>query len=323
MTGEERDREVWTQVLPVTRLNLVLEPETPWRPGPELGNTVRGAFGAALRSEACVAPDQRCQGCGVRAGCPYGAWFEGAGNMVRPFALRASWQKGELVSASRPIRLAFVFFGPVPRPDLLTESLVRMARVGLGPRRVPHRLVHALAEGLGARVSLLSGDPASVWPDPAPLSRFISVPPRGGDLRVLLVSPVDFGKALRGRMPSPADLLLLSKGRILSIARLLGQHIGTRWPRVEQAGGRWDELRFERGRRKSAAQGRTMPVSGWTGSLLYPGETVRPFVELLAAAEVVQVGGWTTAGLGAVSLQWGVSAAVEGRERVGSAGANL
>lgn len=290
-------------MLELTRLNLVLEPDAPWRPGPDLGNTVRGAFGNALHSIACVVPGRRCQGCREEDQCLYPVWYEGPGHAVRPFALRVVWTVGEVVSSERPIRVTIVFFGHVPRTGWIVEAVMRMARVGLGSHRVPHRVVHALVEGKGAGASLVGGGPASIWPEPAPLSRFSQAPTEHEDVRVTLVTPVDFGKRVGGGRPSPAQLLLLARDRVLAIARLQGVRIPRPWPRVEQAGGHWEDLHYERGHRRSAAQERSMPMSGWVGTVGYPAVSIAPFLDLLAAAEVVQVGGWTTAGLGVVAVE--------------------
>ncbi len=302
MTTDRQHGADWAATLESTRLTLTFTPDRPWAPGPELGNTLRGAFGAAVRGVACVRPGQVCEACSEHGICLYPGWFEGPSNAARPFALRVAWPAGERVSEQRPIRVGLAFFGCVPRPSLVTEALHRMARKGLGPSRIPHQLTHALAEGEGAPVSLLDGRSTPIWPGPAPLSCFIASPDQRGDVRVTLVTRVDFGRRLGGRHPTPSDLLLLAKERLYGVARLLGVHVQQRWPRVEEVGGRWERLRRERAWRRSAAQGRPMPMGGWVGTALYPAASIEPFRALLAAAELLQIGGWTTAGLGVVAV---------------------
>ena len=287
----------------LTRLTLTLTPDTPWSPGPELGNTLRGAFGAAVHDVACVRPGDRCAGCSECDVCLYSSWFEAAVSGARPFALRVAWPNGELVSQARPIRLGLVFFGRVPRPGLVVEALHRMARAGLGPRRVPHRITHGLVEGEGAPVSLLSDGPAPIWPEPRSLNRSLRGVGHGVDVRATLVTRVDFGKRVQDRRPTPADLLLLAKARVIDVARSLGVRVQLDIPRVEDAGGRWEHLHFERAWRRSTSQDRRMPMHGWVGSALYPADRIEPFRDLLAAAELLQVGGWTTAGLGVVAVE--------------------
>ncbi len=289
--------------LQLTRLTLTLTPDTPWSPGPELGNTLRGAFGAAVHDVACVRSGEACADCAEREVCLYPIWYEGQGSGARPFALRVAWPNGELVSQARPIRLGLVFFGRIPRPGLVIEALHRMARTGLGPRRVPHRVAHGLVEGDGAPVTLLSDGPAPIWPEPRSLSRSLRGQGRSGDARVTLVTRVDFGKRVQDRRPTPADLLLLAKARVIDVARSQGERVRLDLPRVEEAGGRWEHLHYERVWRRSASQNRRMPMHGWVGSVVYPAERIDPFRDLLAAAELLQVGGWTTAGLGVVAVE--------------------
>lgn len=62
--------------LPVARYRLDFRVETPLTLPPFAGSTLRGAFGAALRSAACVTRSPTCDGCPLLFSCPYALIFE-------------------------------------------------------------------------------------------------------------------------------------------------------------------------------------------------------------------------------------------------------
>jgi hypothetical protein len=290
-------------MLRATRLVAVLEPQIPWRPGPELAVTVRGAFGLAVREVACVHPGGACADCPERGVCLVPAWFEGRGGDLRPFALRVAWPTGELVDRARPIRATWTFLGPIPRPSLLVEALHRMARAGLGPLRVPHRVAHAVAEGEGAPVELAGSGSVPVWPEPVPLSRLVRIPAEARGARVDLVTRVSFGKRLEGREPAPADLVAAAMARARHVAQHQSVALPVRWPDPREAVGRWLYLRREGAQRWSGRQRQEVWLDGWIGAAEF-GAEIAPFADLMAFAEVVQIGRDTSAGLGVVQVTW-------------------
>lgn len=294
----------WMSDLGVTRLTVELAPDEPWRPGVELANTLRGALGLAVREVACVVHHGVCEGCREAADCPVPAWFEGPPGAPRPFALRAAWAVGETACADLPLHLTLTFFGRLPRPSLVIEALRRMARTGLGPARVPHRIVHAVAEGLGAPVTLTPDNPIPIWPEPAPLVRFVRLPSAPCPARVDLVTRMDLGSQVGDREPQPADLLKAAILRVRKLTSAQGLAQPPRWPDPATAGGRWLELRWEGAPRFSKRQGRKMPLEGWLGRVEFEAEAIAPFAALLAAAEVVQIGKKTSFGLGCLAVRW-------------------
>ncbi|MFH1465450.1 MAG: CRISPR system precrRNA processing endoribonuclease RAMP protein Cas6 [Pseudomonadota bacterium] len=293
----------WLSMLHATRLVAVLEPEIPWRPGPELAVTVRGAFGLAVREVACVQPGGDCAACREAPTCLVPGWFEGRGHDLRPFSLRVAWPVGELVGRERPIRATWTFFGPVPRPSLVVEALHRMARAGLGPLRVPHRVVHAAAEGLGASVALVQTTPSPIWPEPAPLAQVVSLPADVRGARVDLVTRLSFGKRLGGREPEPSDIVRLALARVRHLAQHQGVSLPVRWPDPREAEGRWLYQRRAAAQRWSGRQRQEVWLDGWLGCAEF-GPEIAPFVDLLAFSEIAQIGRDTTAGLGVVQVGW-------------------
>jgi hypothetical protein len=303
MQPESGSGAAWLSMLTATRIVAVLEPEVPWRPGPELAVTVRGAFGLAVREVACVAGAGDCAACREEATCLVPGWFEGRGSDLRPFVLRVAWPSGELVSRERPIRVTWVFFGEIPRPSLIQEALARMARVGLGPQRVPHRLAHAVAEGEGAPVALAVDGCPPIFPDAAPFARLVRLPAEVRGTRVDLVTRLSFGKRLSRPEPAPSDLVRAALGRVRALAQQQGVSLPKRWPDPGEAGGRWIELRHDAAQRWSGRQRREVWLDGWLGCAEF-GPEIAPFADLLAVAELAQLGRDTSAGLGVIQAAW-------------------
>jgi hypothetical protein len=217
------------------------------------------------------------------------------GHTLRPYVLRA-WG-GPLVAPGRPLELELILLGPPPPalPALLDE----MAQRGLGPARVPHRLV-SLQERPTGQDLLVEGLPPQSLPRARPLEALVRPPPANvTGARLHLLTPLDLG----GADPSPAAVLRACIGRLRALARAQGIHLQGRWPDPETLPARWIERRWTAGARWSERQEGDVPLSGWQGSLeLGPG--VEAFADLLAAVELTHVGRGVTAGLGWVAVDW-------------------
>lgn len=60
---------------PLARYRLEWRTTAPIRLPDYAGSMLRGAFGHALRSLACMTRAKTCEGCALLAGCPYPALF--------------------------------------------------------------------------------------------------------------------------------------------------------------------------------------------------------------------------------------------------------
>ena len=117
---------------------------------PDLGSTLRGALGHALRDtacpHACPLPSPGVSwACGHRALCAYADWFEpvarpaespswaSTADLPRGFVVRPARSIGRVFSPESPVRFTVRLFGRVasdaPR---VIGAVARMARVGLG-----------------------------------------------------------------------------------------------------------------------------------------------------------------------------------------------
>lgn len=293
----------WMADLPVTRTVALLTPRSPWSPSERPEVTVRGALGKALHEVLCVFPRERqargsCSPCPERERCAIPTWFEGHGQEARPYAIRVD-PHGP-VRPDRPLRVNIVWFGPMPRPAAVQESLSRLATGGLGQRRVPHVLSRLWVRGEGGPIVVVHDDSTvGAWPRPGTLADQVRWPPaRVAGASVAFRTP--FQQKRPGR-PSPQDILKAAILRVRSVARACGVELHRRWP--EPIPGEWEALEHHvAARRSSSGQGRH-DLSGWTGVVRFD-ERIAPFADLLAAAEVLHVGRGSSAGLGRVDVDW-------------------
>ena len=288
----------WMSQLSLTLVAVSLAPAHPYRLPPRPAVMLRGALGKAMFDVACVRPDRDCRACLHRLVCPVATWYDPAragGSGLRPFAISSLPTRDLDVDPDHPLLLRLGLATPPPRPSLLVEALTRAALAGLGPDRVPHRVRSLQVLGEGAPVEVAGG--GSAWPDPAPLARFIDLPAHPRAARVHLRSPLQLPSG-RSR-PAPAAVLRAAMGRVRGVARLQGRRLSRWWPDVPL---RWGELSWEDGSRWSARQGERVPLLGGRGVLIV--DNAEPVADLLAAAEVLQIGKATTAGLGVLSIEW-------------------
>lgn len=129
-------RELW-----VLRLRIRFRPERPLRP-PFPGALLRGALGNALRYMVCgrsssddpCPPDRQCAYCALfeTRSADAAIWTAGQNRAPHPFAWIVPWQDWDGYAADLVLfGRASELWGPV------LAALVRAARRGLGPDRVP------------------------------------------------------------------------------------------------------------------------------------------------------------------------------------------
>src|SRR5690606_28604619 len=106
---------------------------------------------------------------------------------LRPFALYV--RAPDRVEPGAPLVAEWTFFGPLPRATLIVEALVRAARAGLGPDRIPHTVRRMVVRGDGAPATVLAdGEVVGRWPAPVTLAHAARLPDHATGARVHLVS---------------------------------------------------------------------------------------------------------------------------------------
>lgn len=256
----------------------------------------RGAMGAAYMDLACTRPDRECAHCDRQSSCTVTTWFDpgrlGSGR-PRPYALREL----SVGPGGRTLTASLRVFGRVPQQDVLLGALRRVGAMGFGAKRVRGTLGQLLAVGGGESVPVVDGGQLlAPLPEPSPLTTlFLSVPQQP---RLLLASPMQLG-----RTDAPitgADLLSSTIRRLHALAAEQGQRIDHRWPDPGAVRVIESELSWVEGSRWSRRQRARIGLGGWMGSMVLDG--AEEFQELVAAAEVIQVGRNTSAGLGAIAI---------------------
>ena len=297
----------WWRSIRLTRLDMTLTPQQPWRLPPEPGVTVRGALGDALQRRVCTQPGTPCPACPARSACVVPQWLDpgrlGA-SAGRPLIPWVHAPGGSWVGPARPLAVTVWALGEAPDGDLVVESLLEMARRGLGAARVPHTITRLMAQGDGGPNLLLAdGAPVGAWPASGSLSDHCHLPHRPQGALVHLTHAATWSGARADVAPRPAELLGAMIRRARQVAREQGGAVDRYWPTAEGLRGQWRELQWQPGARFSARQGEAVPLGGFTGALQL-GAELAPFADLLAAATVLGVGKNTSCGLGRVVVEW-------------------
>lgn len=294
-------REGWMADLRVTSLQATLVPTAPWSRTERPEVTVRGALGAALYDVVCVRADRACDRCALVADCLIPSWFEPGrnGQQARPYVIRIDGPRQ--VTADRPLRVQMDWFGRIPRPTALLEALIRAAGKGLGPDRVRHQVQKVRAVGVGAPVIVVERDEVvGRWPEPDTLLRRVRLPVREvSGATVILRTPAQISSDGK---PTAKDVLKAAILRLRALERAQGVTSVRRWPEPS-VHGEWLDLRWVGGSRYSRRSRGPHDLSGWRG-VLEVGPEIGPYVDLLAASEVVHLGRGSSAGLGRVEVRW-------------------
>ena len=176
---------------------------------------------------------------------------------------------------------------------LWSAALTRLGLAGLGPERHPAVMT--------ATQVWTPEDPAEpMTAPPSTLGDFAGPDLRGRSVRVLLQSPLRLG----GRhKPKASSLLTAIIRRIRALAQREGRTVAHRWPSRAGLNARVRGLEFIETSRFSVRQDQRLDLGGWIGEIEFAPGVADPFLDLLAAAEVVQVGQHTSAGLGVIRVE--------------------
>lgn len=130
--------------LPLARYRYRFRMADTLRLPPYAGGLLRGQFGAALRHASCMTGASTCDGCMLRATCPYPAIFEAPApgqhelqnfsHVPNPYVLEAPPVGSEDVPRGQTLNFNMVLFGrALDHLPLVSLALQRALEQGLGP----------------------------------------------------------------------------------------------------------------------------------------------------------------------------------------------
>lgn len=296
----------WAQQLLLTRLELELRPETSLTLPADPDERLRGLLGSAIFDVVCARAHRSCEGCDILTHCEIPGWYDPGrphAHAPRPVLPRSISPGGARIGPEEPWRAELLVLGAIPRPTLLVEAILRMARNGLGRARVPCKVALLLARGAGEAVTVLEED-AQVggWPPPGTLASALHLPYRPEGVEIRVRSPLSWTGARPDRWPEAGDLLWAALGRVRQLLRAQGLPQPEPWPDPRALRTPWQEARWVEEDRRSSVVGRH-DLSGWVGSLAL-GPEVEPWKDLLSAGELLGVGRSVSAGRGRLELRW-------------------
>lgn len=310
--------------IPYLRLRATLVAEAPARLPPFKGSMLRGAFGHALRRTVCVmGPEQPCVSCNLRAVCVYTRLFEtfiedepppflrGLSTAPRPYVFEPGEERQEF-SPEDPLGFDLLLLGQaVELQGYAALAIERMARAGLGVRRVPFRLESLRYEAAGGE--LLEGwdSRGRQWmaqaPAVLPALEGATAEQDSESVTLRFLTPTRI--QVRKRPVEQPGFRLLAfhmLRRALEVAHFHLPGVEIDWdfePPLERANDVEvsHRLTWRDWDRYSNRQGRKMTLGGFVGEMTLRGE-LEPFGPLLRAAEILHVGKGATFGLGKVQV---------------------
>jgi hypothetical protein len=289
-------------------------------PGGKPGNIVRGAFGIAFKTVACVPECRDARACSRRAECIYARVFEPASAGVgpsgfteqpRPFLVRAAHLDGCAIDTGQNFHFDLHLFNIAdPGPDYFVAVFEELARQGLGPRRGRACLesVWQLDRGHEPLHRIYQAGGADKYEPVPPLS--LSLRPRSEAVNAVAVeftTPTELkaGDQIAAR-PEFAILFARIRDRISTLRALYGagplvidfKGLGERAARIRMAR---CELEHVSVHRTSSRTGQTHSLGGFVGRAEYEGDLAE-FVPYLEVAEWTGVGRQTVWGKGAIRV---------------------
>lgn len=285
------------------------------------GSLLRGAFGHALRRTVCaMSPKQPCASCPVKQDCIHARIFEeplgqdlppflgGLPAAPRPYLFEPNGEDGEIREGDE-VQFDLLLFGQVIElQSFAVQALRRMARAGLGARRIPFtldRVRYPKSDGAWHVGYQRGGRP---WAAPAPPNYPSRQPLDCGRLRLRFSTPIRL--KVKGHLVDGLTfhtLAFRTLRRVLELAHFyvpsltLGADYEPLLARTGDVRIVERDLRWKDWQRFSNRQQTKMKMGGFVGEIVLEGD-LNPFSELLRAVEVVHVGKGTTFGLGKVEI---------------------
>lgn len=132
--------------LPLARYRFTFRMAAPLRLPDYAGSLLRGQFGASLRRVACMTGEKTCDGCPLRATCPYPAIFEAPApaahamqhfsHVPNPYVIEPPPFGTRHVEAGEALQFCIVLVGrAVSQLPLISFALQRAVEGGLGKER--------------------------------------------------------------------------------------------------------------------------------------------------------------------------------------------
>lgn len=288
-----------------------------------LGSTLRGAFGNALRRVSCALPRQRCETCMLKERCPYSYLFEtprpegaserlrGQATLPHPLIIDPPNPRSEPYGDGDPLRFGMTLFGRgVDHLPYVVVALDQMARRGLGRDRSEFELVaiEALSADGKSSVVYRPGLPIN-GVSAEPLEDYLGR--RSPEARVGVTFHTPTRLTADGRLTRrPGFHVLVRSLSIRGLAMLYyhcGADVDLDLEGLTSAASASEitscDLRVTPLRRKSARQGKLVPLDGITGTVTYEGDSVAGLWPLLEAGELMRVGKGTVFGLGRYTIE--------------------
>ena len=314
--GLEVLRDLWD--FPFLDLSVAFVPLEPLTLPRYPGNTLRGAFGWALRRSVCITHQPDCRQCRAYGSCAYAYIFEtpipqrlqGAPRIPyapHPFVLRpptrTSWQVGE------PLHLGLHLLGRAVHlfPHVI-QALETLARGGLGRHRTRLQLLQVSHQGrvLYAQSQFLV--PPRIQTLGEWVRQRLEAFQETTEIQVQFLTPtriVHQGRLLR--VPTLEGLLKALSRRLSLLNQVHGNGqpftLPGAWaahlPEVQE---RVETLRPVEVRRFSRRQRQGHELHGFQGTLVLSGP-VTPLLPLLLAGEPVHVGKSTSFGMGRYQIR--------------------
>lgn len=283
-----------------------------------LGPTLRGGLGIHLKRTICHARRSDCNSCLLQADCLYRYLFDGVAPPERdfmrlypyipqPFAIQVGLLDNCQISPGRRLDFTVALFGKaVDYFPYILYSLSELGKAGLGKDRIPFELVRVQEFGQAATV-YEKGSRSIGRLQRRPLTAE-GLHADYDELLLEFVTPCRIRVAGQyARRLRFEDIVRSAARRISILQRFYGQPTSLAIQGALQTLHQhevkitMDQTHWYGFDRFSNRQGRSIPMGGLVGRMAIGGR-IKPFVGLLEAAQIVNVGKATSFGFGYVRL---------------------
>lgn len=315
--------------LPLARYRYTFRMREPLRLPDYAGSLLRGQFGASLRGISCMTQQASCEGCPLRATCPYAAVFEAPApaqhdmqqfsHIPNPYVVEPPPLGTTTIARNEPLTFNLVLFGrALEHVPLISFALQRALEQGLGPERARGTLERIEVQQVEDAEDAGTHSWAPVWHQgDAQLAAHVATLP--------LVAPASMTTVTQARLTFLTPLRLQQQGQPLRpdaltprklVADLLRRvsllaefHAGRPGivPEVHdlvrhsEGLAHQHDLRWHDWTRYSSRQQREMPLGGALGTWTLAGD-LAPLLPWLHLGQWLHVGKNATLGLGAYRL---------------------
>jgi hypothetical protein len=314
----------------LARYRFVLEAVTPLRLSAFAGATLRGGFGHVFKRTVCLWPPGDCPRCLLKNTCAYPYIFETAPppgseklrnleQIPRPFVIEPPTTGRGLYRPGERFDFGLVLVGrSLAYLPYFLFTFRELGRAGLGVDRGNFELAEVHTDGLEnpqsiytAAEGVLKEAEAAVTVSALAAQRFAGAPRR--QLAVHFQTPARIRQA--GAVQSQVSFQDLIRALLRRLSSLSYFHCGSElaldFKGLIAGAGAWEtvesNLRWQGQARFSGRQLQEIDMSGVAGTVVYrgpDGESLDPYLPLLAAGEWVHVGKGAVMGLGKYRVEW-------------------